>query len=451
MRRCSRALPPRARPTGARIACVVWSTVAATALLGCAPRPQRPWECLGPWAVGYRRATAVDARRGNRTLPMGIWYPVEPAQAAGKRAAYVCFEHPLLTLAVRSDKAVRDAPISTARKWPLVVFSHGTPSLETQSPNYVETLASWGFVVVGVRHVGSTIFEKHPDLPLPAPASDAAAPVAGAQGEANGSGAASDTSRTIAAARRGEAWAVDLTGKTALGGLYRPFDVWFTIDWVAKQAADPSSFLHGLVDTARVGVTGHSAGGCTTLAAAAGYSGGPPDPRIKGIVVIATAATAMIPDKTLQTITAPALFLTGDRDTRAPWERETLRACKLVASRPVAIVKIRDAGHTHFADIDGFAHRLKSLGLYPWTWRSVGAGRLVRAYRESHAEGLLPPYTAQRILDKYAVAFFRRHLCGEREGTEILTAAPTRGEEPAVELLLPPFAPSGEGRAANPR
>ena len=427
-----RAMPrgPRRRAVG--IARIVALSVAWLAGLGCSPAPQRSQGCLGPWAVGYRRAMAVDRARGGRALPLAIWYPVAPDEARGRRASYACFEHPLLTLSIRSDPAVADAPISRAQQWPLIVFSHGAPSLETQSPDYVETLASWGFVVVAVRHVGSTIFDKR-RAALP--------PASGASAAANG--AALDAPRTIAAARRGERWALDLASKPALFSLNRPFDVWFAIDWVAEQARDPSSFLHGAVDAARVGVTGHSAGGCTTLVAAAGYGGEPPDPRIKAIVAIATAATAIISEETLRSITAPALFVAGDRDERTPWETETRRAAERVASRPAAIVKIHGAGHTHFADIDGFARRLRSQGIYPWMWRWVGAGLLAGAYAESHREGTLPPSAVQRILDKYAVAFFRLHLKGDRGASALLDPARARSAEPLVEFLTPPFAPSG--------
>ena len=417
------------RLKGETAAWVAWAGLAWLAVAGCASPPQRPLECLGPWAVGCRRAIAVDPARRDRTLPLAIWYPVEPDQATGRRASYTFYRRWPLTLRLRSDVAVADAPVSRARKWPLIVFSHGAPTLETQSPNYVETLASWGFVVVGVRHVGSSIFDRRTPLQSPAPG----------VGTVTDGGKSFDAYDVAVAAKRGERWALDLASRPENHSLNRPFDVWFTINWVAEQGEAPSSFLHDAVDATRVGVTGHSAGGSTALAAAASYGDVPPDPRIRAIVAISAAVAGVIPDKVLRTVAAPTLFVVGDRDERAPWEAETLRAAKLIASQPAAIVKVRGAGHCQFADIEGFAYRLRTLGLYPWTWSWLGGRVLSRAYRECHKEGMLAPCTAQRLLDKYAVAFFRLHLQGDRTVADTLSPARARRDEPAVELLTPPF------------
>jgi len=105
-------------------------------------------------------------------------------------------------------------------------------------------------------------------------------------------------------------------------------------------------------------------------------------------------------------------------------------------------VKIRGASHAHFADIDGFAHRVKSIGLYPWTWRWASGRRLLRAYREIHAEGMESPYEAQRILNKYAVAFFNLHLKGDARARTILASAHASEHEPGVQFLTPPFTTS---------
>ena len=427
MPRPGRWLPGRRLNVAVR---TVW-VLSASLALGCARPPKRPMEHMGPWAVGYRRATGVDHRRGGRTLPMAIWYPVEPEKAQGKRASYTCFESALLTLGVRSDVAVRDAPISRARRWPLVVFSHASPSLETQSPNYVETLASQGFVVVGVRHVGNTVFESFRDGQA-LESITRTVMARGTDGEAVAREERFSAYEIAAAARHGEAWALELVGNPRHFNLVRPFDVWFTIDWMAEQAGRPASFLHGLVNTDRVGVTGHSGGASTALAAAMGYGGLPPDPRIRAVVPIATAGAALIPDEALRTITAPVLFVTGDNDERAPWRGETLRASQLVSSSCATIARIRGAGHAHFADIDGFAHRVKSLGLYPWTWRWIGIGRLLRTYREVHAPGMLSPYEAQRILNEHAVAFLARHLKGEHPSQAARPTARHRCGRPAI-------------------
>lgn len=406
----------------------------AVVLAGCASPVRRPMEMMGPWAVGFRRATAVDERRGGRELPLAVWYPVAPAEALGRRARYTCLRHPLLTLSIRSDVAVRDAPPARGHAWPLVVFSHAAPSLETQSPNYVETLASHGFVVIAPRHVGGSTFETQRAAKVEALATRTVTS-RDVGGRLVTRRETVSVPQVIAAAQRGEAWALELAGSADHVNFARTFDVWSVIDWAAAQARDPSSFLYRAADAERVGVTGHSAGGCTALAAAAGYGGRPPDPRILAIVPVAAAGTTLIPDETLRTVTAPALFIAGDRDEVAPWTAEAMRACRLLGSRPADIVKIHNAGHCHFADVDGFAHLAKAMGLYPWAWQWPSGRRLRRTYREAHADGTLTPYEAQRILNKYAVAFLLRHLKGDTARDAAFATSPARHDEPLVEII----------------
>jgi len=58
-------------------AIVVFVLVTAVSVAGAAPDPAT----TGRLKVGVTTVTAVDAARGNRTLPTEIWYP---ARAAGR-------------------------------------------------------------------------------------------------------------------------------------------------------------------------------------------------------------------------------------------------------------------------------------------------------------------------------------------------------------------------------
>ncbi|MCX5740647.1 MAG: hypothetical protein NTZ61_19530, partial [Proteobacteria bacterium] len=40
----------------------------------------------GPGAVGHTTDFAVDAARGDRTLPVELWYPIDPENAVGDAA-----------------------------------------------------------------------------------------------------------------------------------------------------------------------------------------------------------------------------------------------------------------------------------------------------------------------------------------------------------------------------
>jgi len=77
----------------------------------------------------------------------------------------------------------------------------------------------------------------------------------------------------------------------------------------------------------------------------------------------------------------------------------------------------------------------RPLGLYPWAWQWPSGRRLRRACREVHADGMLTPYEAQRILNKYAVAFLLRHLKGDTGSDAVFTTSPARHDEPLVEII----------------
>ena len=411
---------------------VLWLGLAVAQ--GCSRAPTRPVDYMGPWAVGYRRVTAVDEGRG-RTLPLAIWYPAEPG-TEGERASYLVYRHPLVTVRVPSPSAIWDAPVSRAHKWPLIIFSHGAPAYETQCPTYVETLASQGYVVVAVRHVGTTISDPPGSATILMSARRPAAAGDGDGGDAPPWREAGPV-EIVAAARRGEPWAHELVSTALFSNVCRPFDVWSAIDWIAAQGGEPASFLHGAVDAATVGVTGHSGGGTTCFGAAIGYGGKPPDPRVKALVAIAPAGTAIASKAELRTIVAPALFIVGDRDERAPWDRDTLWAFEGIGAPTAAIVKIRGVGHTHFADIEGVAHSIRRVGFQKWAWGGLGGRRLQRAYSEIHAPGMLPAHEAQRIQIRYALAFFDLHLKGDRRREALLTRAGAAALEPGVELIAP--------------
>ena len=90
-----------------------------------APDPTRP----GKLAVGVMTADAVDASRGNRTLPTEIWYP---ARRTGRDV------EPL------------------ARRYPLVLIAHGLCGSRLYYDYLATHLASHGFVIAAPDFTGVT-------------------------------------------------------------------------------------------------------------------------------------------------------------------------------------------------------------------------------------------------------------------------------------------------------
>ena len=57
----------------------------------------------------------------------------------------------------------------------------------------------------------------------------------------------------------------------------RPLDVSFLITRMLERNEDPGDFFYGSIDGERIGVCGHSFGGFTSFAMAAGFGADPPD------------------------------------------------------------------------------------------------------------------------------------------------------------------------------
>src|SRR4051812_11005769 len=117
--------------------------LSALALLLCTPAiaAARPdFTQRGPLAVGrmivpYTKKSETTGEP--RQLDTFVWYP---AVGEGEEPGTVTL----------------DAPIAQQR-WPIIMFSHGSCGLPAQSPFYVETLASWGFIVAAPPHPGNQV------------------------------------------------------------------------------------------------------------------------------------------------------------------------------------------------------------------------------------------------------------------------------------------------------
>jgi Chlorophyllase enzyme len=124
----------------------------------------------GPRRVGRISFLAVDSTRREamtsdpadfRELVFHVWYPSDAA--AGTRASYVdaslqdsvfrrAFSFAELLARVRSN-ALADVPVSgAARRYPVILFSHGLGMLSRLYTSFIENLASHGYIVVGVDH-----------------------------------------------------------------------------------------------------------------------------------------------------------------------------------------------------------------------------------------------------------------------------------------------------------
>lgn len=230
----------------------------------------------GPLEVGRRivRWTKASETTGEpRVLDTLIWYPA----AAGSGSP---------------DVVTENAPVAESR-WPVILFSHGSCGLPGQSPFYVETLASWGFVVAAPPHPGNMTTDQD---------------------------------------------CRDGGSDTGLADSYqnRVADIRFVLDQLIAASADPDSPFHRRIDPRRVGMSGHSFGGQTTLRVAAA------EPRVKGAVALAPAAPSGLVVRT------PTMVLGSELDTLTPFDTTVAKAYAALAG-PRYLVELLNTGHCAYA------------------------------------------------------------------------------------------------------
>lgn len=361
-----------------------------------APRP----DALGPYAVGHDSFEAYDATR-DRTLPVHVWYPVAPVRAQGPPAVYS-----LLILELESKLAIEDAPIARRGFFPLVLFSHGNGGIAIQSIFLTEMLASHGFVVVAPDHVGDTFLDAFlGNL-------DEAALLQSAQD--------------------------------------RPRDVSFLIDRMLARSSDPADRFHRALNPFAIGVTGHSFGGFTALAVAAGFDGDaagefgfevpegfepyPADPRVRAIVPIAPASTPLS-NRELARIRVPTLLVGGTRDGTTPLVPEVTRPFDVIRVRPLYRADLRDAAHFSFTNVCDVIALATDAGLPP----ELISDALGGAYEEGCAPDLLPIEEAHRLTNLVTVSFLRRYLLGDLRYAPYLIPARVEARELSLDFFRRPL------------
>ena len=275
----------------------------------------------GPHAAGVRTANLQDAAR-DRRLAVEIWYPAAAAHRGQDVDPERCDRYELLAgLPLVAQEAVRDAAPAAGR-FPLVVFSHGYGGHRRQSTFLCTHLASHGYVVVAPDHTGNTlrdVFQQTIDARAGRPVPDVL-----------------DTVREFVKHRPPDAsWSIDRALDGAAGGI-----------------ADH-------VDAERIGIAGHSFGGWTTLATAAG------DRRIRAALPLAPAGGNMVelPGNPLRDALdfawsrdVPTLYVVADRDSLLPLpSMHDLFASTQATKR---MVVLRNADHMHFCDRAEQAHEM---------------------------------------------------------------------------------------------
>jgi predicted dienelactone hydrolase len=112
----------------------------------------------GTHTVGTRSFDWTDDQRA-RTLPVDIWYPTTLG-FSGQDLTEATQDHYSVMPGMPevTQTAVRDADAEQG-SWPLIIFSHGFGGERRQSTFLYTHLASHGFVVAAMDHVGNTTMD----------------------------------------------------------------------------------------------------------------------------------------------------------------------------------------------------------------------------------------------------------------------------------------------------
>ncbi|MGA2286241.1 MAG: hypothetical protein ABSG55_08245, partial [Dehalococcoidia bacterium] len=300
----------------------VSQAVSASTPLAKASDPGAP----GPYPVGvteitFQRASTTTGEP--RILKTVVWYPA---------AAGAANESPDTTY-----KGVTDAePSPDGGPFPIIMFSHGSGGTPLQSTFYTSHLASQGFVVVAPPHPGNTINDCLPCVDMQALADSL---------------------------------------------LNRPDDITFVLDSMLKLNDDPSSLFYGALDGTRVGMSGHSFGGLTTLQLA-----GSDTTPFAAALAMAPPAAAVVGRRNPSNI--PIMLMGGGEDTTCPLGPQEDYFNALNGSEPRFLVVFPRGGHTAYTD--------------PCVPLIDACGPAAIDQGKAH-----------ELIDFYATAFFKTYVAGD--------------------------------------
>jgi dienelactone hydrolase len=241
----------------------------------------------GRFGVGVRTLALVDTSRPTEAHGS---VPEAPSRMLTTDVWYPTAPH--------AGAPQRDADAARGR-FPLIVSSHGYGDERTGEAYIAEALASRGYVVAA------------PDFPLTNLTSNPRDPV-------------------------------DVTNQ--------PGDVSFVLDSVLALAKMRGSWLAGRVDRHRIGASGLSYGGFTTLLVT--FHPTLRDRRIRAAAALAPVACALT-EPFFRAARTPLLLVQGTQDLLVPIETNAARAFANARS-PRELVTLVDATHTAFSGLIGF-------------------------------------------------------------------------------------------------
>ena len=343
--------------------------------------PYDPFE-RGPHPVGVRTLYTNDPARNDRPLTVEVWYPATDSYREQDLVEATRDHYELLPVfpPVPQD-AVREAT-PRPEPHPLVLFSHGFGSHRRQSTFLSTHLASRGYVVAGIDHAGNTMHDL--------------------------------LQSTIA--MRGGAPPPDGDALLRASIIDRPLDVRFMLAELDRGALGPRG---PQIDSARIGMCGHSFGGWTTLMVAGR------EPRIAATVPLAPAGgTTPLGGQLLRDALdfrwphpIPTLVLAADRDSILPLPG--VRELFARIPHPKELSVLRNADHMHFCDRAETVHEMFRVMPPPGGFAAVA--KITPPFST-----LCPAEPAYARVRGLSTAHFDAHLRGDESAAALLRSGVAR-------------------------
>ena len=366
-------------------------------------RPDAP-----PYAIrGSHAAGTMDyvvEPDSERPIITTIWYPaVMPEDMGGMEPEIIYTLFPAMPDLTAVGHAILDAEQDTANgPYPLILVSHGSPGSRFVMPYLGEHLASYGFVVISMDHVGDTMMDKH---------------------------------------------------DFQYAFYNRTLDVTRTID-AAEELTAAGGLLAGMIDTEHVGMTGLSMGGMTSLleggaafnliqfdkicsmrpdaeeackwtenigdlATAAGLDSVPnglwpvwADPRIDAIMPL-VPGPEVIGAEGAASVSVPTLLILGSNDTTVPTEFVGYPIWEGLGTDSKTLVDFINGNHA-FGVVSCAAS--PRLGQLAWGWCSDPVWDMDRAHD---------------LIDHFATAFFLSQFKDDADAAAAL--APVNVQFPGIQ------------------
>ena len=297
------------------------TTIAPTTTV---PEPD-PWApvAAGPYAVGVATVT-LDDPAGVRPLTVDVWFPIDTDVDTSTLAPQQYTLLPGVYYESPDGVAATVDQIASGEQLPLIVYSHGSNGLRYIHSSYTEALASHGYLVVAADHTGNTAVDYIADSRAPG----------------------------------------------AEVALARLSDVRRLIDAFVDPANPVGGPYAAQIDAEQIVVTGHSAGGFTSLATITGYTNElgevAADERVDAIVTLAPAVgSSWFTDDVLATITVPMMTVVGTNDVTTPVDPNVTRLWDLTTGAPAYRVELVDGAHQTFTDLCAYIDFLPTLENVP--------------------------------------------------------------------------------------